>query len=348
VVEKNEADLSGPDLSGPDLSEALETVEKYLLGEEPTLTRVQVAEQAGVPIEVAQELWRLLGFAQQADDAVAFTSADVQALELTHDLVKLGILSPDRQAALVRTWGRSFARLAEWQTTLLTDLALESDDPVGQVQELAAEVLPRVESLQNYVWRRHLASAGARLMAGDSGGSNTSKLAVVFVDIVGFTSRSKEMGDSELVQWIEYFEAECSGLVVDHGGRVIKNIGDEVLFVAEDVAEAAKAALTMTARGSDADDDFPEVRAGMAYGDVVSRLGDVFGPTVNIASRLTSVARPGAVLIDRGAHDALTGDTSDQDHDEREHGGFSFRRMRRTSVKGYSRLQSWVLRRTKG
>ena len=67
----------------------------------------------------------------------------------------------------------------------------------------------------------------------------------------------------------------------------------------------------MTARGADPDDGFPEVRAGVAYGDVVSRLGDVFGPTVNIASRLTSIARPGAVLIDQGAHDALTGDTAD-------------------------------------
>ena len=328
-----------------DLSEALETVEQHLLGEAPTLTRVQVAEQAGVPIEVAQELWRLLGFAEQADDAVAFTQADVRALEHTHDLVNLGILSPDRQAALVRTWGRSFARLAEWQTTLLTDIALESDDPAAQITELASEVLPRVEALQSYVWRRHLASASARLMASDSAGSNTSRLAVVFVDIVGFTSRSKEMGDSELVSWIEYFEAECSGLVVDHGGRVIKNIGDEVLYVADDVASAAEAALTMTARGSDPDDDFPEVRAGIAYGDVVSRLGDVFGPTVNIASRLTSVARPGSVLLDRGAHDALTGDTSDEDDDVREHGGLRLRRMRRTSVKGYARLQSWVLRR---
>ena len=154
---------------------------------------MQVAEQAGVPLEVAQELWRLLGFAHQPDDAVAFTQADVQALEYTHDLVKLGILSPDRQAALVRTWGRSFARLAEWQTRLLTDIALESDDPVGQVTDLASEVLPRVEALQDYVWRRHLASAGVRLMASDSAGSDTSRLAVVFVDIVGFTSRSKEI-----------------------------------------------------------------------------------------------------------------------------------------------------------
>jgi len=340
----------------PDLSEALDTVERYLLGDAPSLTSIEVCERAGVPLEAAQELWRLLGFPHQPDDAVAFTPADVQALEYTRDLVELGVLSPERQAALVRTWGRSFARLAEWQTRLLTDVALESPDPVLQVADLASEVLPRVEALQGYVWRRHLASAGNRLMASDAAGSDTARLAVVFVDIVGFTSRSKELTESELVQWLEYFEAECSGLVVDHGGRVIKNIGDEVLFVADDAAAAADAALIMTARGSDPHDDFPEVRAGLAYGDVVSRLGDVFGPTVNVASRLTSVARPGSVVIDSGAHDALTGDMKDpedpedsgdaEDPDEREHAGFSFRRMRRTSVKGYSRLQSWALRRS--
>src|SRR4029079_6433020 len=110
---------------------------------------------------------------------------------------------------------------------LLTDVALESPDPVQQVGALASEVLPRVDALQSYVWRRHLASAGNRLMASDAAGSDTSRLAVVFVDIVGFTSRSKELSDTELVEWLEYFEAECSGLVVDHGGRVIKNIGDE-------------------------------------------------------------------------------------------------------------------------
>ncbi|WP_230486900.1 adenylate/guanylate cyclase domain-containing protein [Nocardioides anomalus] len=317
----------------PDLSEALDTVERYLLGSAPTLTSVQVSEQAGVPLEVAQELWRLLGFAHQPDDAVAFTEADVQALRYTHDLVQLGILNADRQAALVRTWGRSFARLAEWQTRLLTDVALESDDPVGQVTDLASEVLPRVEALQDYVWRRHLASAGNRLMASDAAGSDTSRLAVVFVDIVGFTSRSKELTDAELVGWIEHFEAECSGLVVDSGGRVIKNIGDEVLYVAEDLRAAAEAALTMTARGADPDDEFPEVRAGLAYGDVVSRLGDVFGPTVNIASRLTSIARPSSVLVDQGAHDALDGEP------------FELRRLRRTSVKGYAHLQPYVVRR---
>ncbi|GAB3246821.1 adenylate/guanylate cyclase domain-containing protein [Nocardioides dilutus] len=319
-----------------DLSAALDTIEELILGEVPHLTRAQVAERAGVPLEIARELWRLLGFAEHGDDDIAFTEADVQALGYTHDLMQLGVLSPERQAALVRTWGRSFARLAEWQTRLLTEVALEGDDPVEQVASLTGEVLPRLETLQSYVWRQHLAKASRRMLTTDSLGSDVSQLAVAFVDIVGFTSRSKELSDVELVAWIEFFEAECSACVHDHGGRVIKNIGDEVLFVAEDLEATADAALTLTTRGTDEDDEFPAVRAGLAYGDVVARLGDVLGPTVNIAARLTSIARPGTVLVDDGAHQRLAAG---------EESSFAFRRLRRTSVKGYERLQPWALRR---
>ncbi len=332
---------------------ALETIEEYLLGESPTLTRVEVAERAGVPLEVATQLWRLLGFANQTDDAVAFTHSDVEALVLTHELMKLGILGPDSQSALVRTWGRSFARLAEWETTLLADVAVSGPDPEARLAELAAEVLPRVESLQTYIWRRHLASASSRMFAVQSAGSAVTDLAVGFVDIVGYTSRSKSLDETELVAWLEHFEDVATGIVVDHGGRIIKTIGDEVLFVADDPAAAAEIALLLTERGGDDDDRFPAVRAGLAYGEVVSRLGDVFGPVVNVASRLTALARPGAVLVDGGAYEVLSGrsqaDEGDTDPDEREGedptSAYRFRRMRRTPVKGYSRLQSWVLRR---
>ena len=332
----------------PDLSEALEVLESFLLGEPPSLTRVEVAEQAGVPLEVAHELWRLLGFPTQTDDAIAFTPADVQALRYTNDLMDLGILNADRQAALVRTWGRSFARLADWQTNLLTAVALESGaDPVETLGQMTQEVLPRVDALQSYVWRRHLVSAANRMLAVETPGSAVSDLAVVFVDIVGYTSRSRTLSERELVEWLEHFEGETLGLVVDSGGRIIKNIGDEVLFVADDVAAAADIALEMTRRGEDADDRFPSVRAGIAFGPVVSRLGDVFGPTVNIAARLTSVARPGTVVIDRGAYEALSGRT-DEGEDVPDHrddsSAYTFRRIRRVSVKGYSRLHAWSLR----
>lgn len=338
-------------------------VEQLLLGHAPHLTRIEVSERAGVPLELARELWRLLGFAETADDDVAFTEADVEALRLSAELTGLGVLGQDSQAALVRTWGRSFARLAEWQTTLLARVAAEHAageagadgdpaDPAGTVEAMAAlvaEVLPRVEQLQAYAWKRHLAGASSRLLAlsdqaasagPDAPGETVLPQAVCFVDIVGFTSRSKSLREAELVAWIEEFEHISSSVVVERGGRVIKNIGDEVLLVADDVATAAEIALEMLRRGDDPDDGFPAVRAGVAYGDVVLRLGDVLGPTVNIAARLTSLARPGTVLVDERAHERLVALDA-----ERDRAAYTFRRPQRASVKGYSRLQPWVLRR---
>lgn len=318
-------------------------IESFVLGSAPTLTRTEVAEQAGVPIEMAQELWRLLGFPQTEDDDVAFTEADVTALRLSHELMGLGILSPDSQAALVRTWARSFARLAEWETGLMAGIAgLQEGSPEEGLLALTEEVLPRVEELQTYIWRRHLASATSQLLATEDAGDAGVQLAICFVDIVGYTSRSKDLDEAELVSWIEHFENEVTGAVVDHGGRVIKTIGDEVLFVHDDARQAAEIALVLTARGEDPEDPFPSVRAGVASGTVVRRLGDVFGPTVNIAARLTSLARPGSVIADKGTHDLLC---SDHGQPETKAGDLVFRRLRRTAVKGYSRLDSWVVRR---
>lgn len=341
-------------------------IEKELLGGKRQYTRKQVAEKAGVSIELAEELWQQLGFPRTDDDDVAFTKADVTALKQTVELINMGILEAESQAALVRTWGRSFARLAEWQTTLLGSIALNADDPQKAVDELVGTVLPAVGTLQDYVWRRHLASAAQRLL-GDAGGTGEeSAKAVCFVDIVGYTSQSKTMADAELVDWVDNFEDEMTRQVVNAGGRLIKTIGDEVLFVTDDVHAAAEVALTVTEMGTDLEDQFPMVRAGIAFGSVVSRLGDVFGPTVNIASRLTSVARPGAVLVDRGAYEALTYDGPpetapdgtplakliDKATEElsdlspySEHGDYRFRRMRRVSVKGYRHLEPFVLRR---
>lgn len=299
-------------LGGVDVRSQIRGVEAVLLGGEPTLTRGEVAEEVGVPIQLAEELWHRLGFAHHAEDDVAFTEADVVALRLARDLVMLGILDAESQAAMVRTWGRSFARLAEWQTNLLARLALTADDPAERISELTDEILPRLEMLQSYIWRRHLVSAANRLLTptvadpdGTRPGDPTLPLAVGFVDIVGYTSRSRNLSEVELVTWVEGFEDAATTAVVDRGGRVIKTIGDEILYVTDDPVQAVEIALTLTEKGEDADDAFPSVRAGVAYGEVVTRLGDVFGSTVNIASRLTTLARPGTVVVDQGLQNIL-------------------------------------------
>jgi adenylate cyclase len=347
--------------------EPLDDLERHLLGGPRHLTRIEVAEQAGVSLEVAEELWGRLGFPHTADDDLAFTGRDVEALRTASDLVGMGILEPDSQAALIRTWGRSYARLAEWQTSLLAGIALADDDPLARLDQLLTDVLPRVGDLQDYIWRRHLENAAQRLLPQVDAADEQRSTAVVFIDIVGYTSRSRNLTEAELLDLVEVFEDETTQAVVTVGGRVIKTIGDEVLFVVDDVSAAVDAALELAARGEDDEDDFPRVRVGITYGPVTYRLGDVFGPTVNIASRLTSVARPGTVLVDRGAFDVLTGqdeppDTApdgtplarliDRAADElaeispfAEHGELRFRRLRRISVKGYRHLEPWVVRR---
>lgn len=286
-------------------------------------------------MDVANELWRSLGFPLPEQDDVAFADADVQALRLTQDLMRLGILNEERRAALVRTLGRSFARLAEWQASLLADVAAGPGGDPAAMLELADEVLPAVEALQSYIWRRHLTSVVTRGLVGGAGVA--APLAVGFVDIVGYTSRSKAMSDEQLVDWLEQFENECTALVVERGGQVIKTLGDAVLYVTDSALDGTLTALAITALGAAGDGRFPQVRAGVSYGEVVSRLGDVYGPTVNIAARLTSVARPDAVLVDEHAAKQLG------DADELE-----VTRLRRTAVKGYSRLQPYLVRAARG
>jgi adenylate cyclase len=363
-----DAGLAHPGPVEPGLAEpGLPDLEQVLLGGKLSLTRQEVADKAGVPLELAEELWGQLGFPHTADDDIAFNKFDVKALTQTAELVTLGILEPESQAALVRTWGRSYARLAEWQVSLLAGIALADDDPAARLDELVTRVLPNVERLQDYIWRRHLLSASQRLLPHAEAGEEDRAMAVGFTDIVGYTSQSKNLTESELVDLVELFEDETTRLVVAAGGRVIKTIGDEVLYVADDPHAGVDVALELTRRGEDGDDDFPRVRAGLAFGSVTSRLGDVYGPTVNIASRLTSVARPGTVLVDRGAFDALTG--NDQPPDTApdgtpltklldraageladlspyaDHGDLTFRRLRRVSVKGYRHLEPWAVRR---
>ena len=328
-----ETGLPAPEPALP--PDAGEVLESFLLGAAPSLTRVEVAQRAGVPLDLAVTLWHQLGFPHRDDDDVAFAESDVEALRLSADLVELGILPAESQAALVRTWGRSYARLAEWQTTLLAGLAVEGEDPASRLTSLAGDVLPRVEALQTYVWRRHLASAAQHLLEDAGALARTeTRLAVCFVDIVGYTTQSRSLDGAELVAWVDRFEHDTTALVVDHGGQVIKTIGDEVLFTVADPTAAVDVAHTLTARGDDGDDPFPRVRAGIAHGAVVRRLGDVFGSTVNAASRLTSAARPGSVLVDAGVHEALA-EAEDQ---------WRFRRLRRVSAKGFDHLEAWRVR----
>ncbi|MGA9715626.1 MAG: adenylate/guanylate cyclase domain-containing protein [Aeromicrobium sp.] len=307
---------------------------QYLFDGGPTLTQTQVAAQAGITLDQANAMWRYLGFPAVGAHEVVFTEADVEALKVVQRLTELGILDPEQLPQFVRSVGRSFSRLADWQTRLLLT-SMSRDDSTDQPPlDMLSEIIPMVEEVQGYIWRRHLLSTASRMALSGSASASHTTAVVGFVDIVGYTSRSRQMSSRALGEMVEWFERVVTDLVIEHGGQVVKTIGDEVLYQLTDEVEAALLALELVER-SETDERFPEVRVGTSRGPVLARLGDVYGPTVNLAARLTSLARPGRALVDSDLAAALRGDTEQ----------FRLRRMRRTSVRGYEHLEPWSLKR---
>ena len=309
-------------------------LEAAVLGAPVELTRDEVSELAGVPEVQARALWTAMGFPEVAPGERAFTRRDAEALRLAFELLDSGVFDLDTLLVLARAMGQGMARLAETHVGTLRGAAMELEpaEAVDAATAAATEVLPGLEQLVVHVWRRQLAAATARSVAA-FGHEGLPVLAVGFVDLEGFTRTSREWAVSDLERLLERFERETSLRVTQRGGRVIKTLGDAVLYVCDDVASAAEVALE-TVQAHTADPDLPAVRAGVALGPVLVRLGDVFGQPVNLASRLTDEARPGTVLVDLHAA-----------HELEQLPAYELVRLHSRSVRGYSSLRPHVLRR---
>jgi adenylate cyclase len=329
-VSEHEADKDRAGLPSP------ADIERELLGGERTHARAEVAQLSGVEIDHAVALWRALGFADVDDDAPAFTDRDVWALKTVDQLGKEGWLDDTMQVAMARALGQSMSRLADWQLAVIGPgmAAEDAGETAEQVTlERAEHLVPVVEELITYVWRRHLAAAAARALAVARDEFAARSMVVGFADLVGFTSLTRELDEGELAALVEQFESKASDLIAVGGARLVKTIGDEVLFTADTAAMGAEVALQLSEQLPQLD-RITDVRVGLAYGTVLSRLGDVYGEPVNLASRITSIARPGSVLVDRELASALEGDDR-----------WRLRRVPPRPVRGYSLLHPMRLRR---
>jgi adenylate cyclase len=286
--------------------------ERALPGEEPELTAAEVAQQVGIPIDQARRLFRTLGFAEHGD-ARAYTAADVAALRILAHSPEDGPVDLDIALNVARGIGITMARLADWE---VGEIVQHADDglPDGQHADdpgawVAAQLGERFESLLVYAWRRHLAAAVARMesVRALDDDPHTTDLSVGFADIVGFTALSNEVSRERIGELVEVFEARCGDVIAREKGRLIKSMGDAVLFVNDDPMAAfttAEGIINVIGR----DPRMPDVRVGLATGGVVLRLGDVFGPPVNLAARLTQVARRNRIIVDHATADLLPAD----------------------------------------
>lgn len=308
-------------------------VEEAVLGAPRRYTRRELHELTGLHEERASRLWRSMGFAGTGDQDVVFTDTDLGALRRLEQLAGTGLVSPDLQYAVIRSMAQAMAGLAGWQVELLQQVLRESRAAGREWPLDLRTLLGALEALQNYVWRRHLAAAAGRLLASAPDEADLRTLVVGSSDLVGFTRTARRLSPTELIGLVELFHGIAAHVVADHRGRIVKTVGDAVLFVTDRPEDAAALALDLTER-TVAASGLPELRTGLALGPTLTRFGDIYGEVVEHATRLCTHARPGRVLVDQGLATRLDGDPR-----------FRLRLRRPLVDRGYPRLPAWGLRR---
>lgn len=277
-------------------------LERAILGETPHLDAEAVGASSGADPELMARLWRALGFPELHGEML-LTDADVRAVSTLVSLVEKGVIDTDTALNMTRAVGQTMARLADWETATLVPALMRErahQSRLDAAVDLVGRMGPPFEAMLVYAWRRHLAAAAARIEALGAADEEltTTDVTVGFADLVAFTALSNEMGEGRIGDVVEKFENRVHDVIAVHAGRAIKSLGDSVLFVTGDAVRAldiAMAVIEVIGR----DSRMPDVRLGLASGSVVVRLGDVFGPPVNLAARLTTVARRNRVIIDQ-------------------------------------------------
>jgi adenylate cyclase len=284
-------------------------LDRMLLPGEQRYDVNEVAERAGVDVDTAVRLWRALGFPDVTPGIPAFTDDDVEVLrraaQYAEPVDMVGLL---RRARVISS---ALARVAAVEAEIfaeeLQELRRAGVDEADAAQRLLQDVdWDTVQELLDYVHRVQLRAALWRRLA--LGSDTMVDLTIAFADLSGYTELTEQLEPARLVQLVSRWETLAHDTVAECGARIVKTIGDEVMFVglADTVARAALA-LVRRARGYP---ELPAVRSGVARGPVLARDGDFYGPVVNLASRLTDLAEPGTVLASASVRAALEKDTS--------------------------------------
>ncbi|GAA1898563.1 adenylate/guanylate cyclase domain-containing protein [Lapillicoccus jejuensis] len=343
------SDALAPDPDPDDIAAAL-------LGRPRSLGRRDVSAGAEVSLLSARKLWHALGFPVVTNDDPVFTEADVYALRSVARMVREGDMDETTVLAHTRAFARTADRLAAWQVQLVAESIAGDDedlDPadaalgtgplavpdVATAKAVAVRLVDLVDELEPllvYAWRRHLTDAISRMIqdAEPSVDEHGMWRHIGFADLVSFTSVVRRLSERQLAELVKRFEILTSDIVTAHGGRIIKTVGDEILFSNREAAPAAATALDLV-DAMTGDEVLPEVRVGMAAGPVLSRLGDIFGTTVNRASRLTAIAHPSAVVVDSRMAAELDSVS-----------GFALRPLRRRALRGVGEVKPYVLLRS--
>jgi adenylate cyclase len=318
-----------------------ETLSAALLGR-PELSAVDIAERTGVSPAQARRFWQALGFPRVATDDRVFTQKDGDMLRAAVAILEHETLEIEVLLQMTRATGQALARVASMHAlsianeivTVMRAQDMAEKDRADAIATLGESLLRSYEPFIGYIWRRHMLAAIMQTIATANDRASGEETGTVgFADLVDFTATSQQLSEHELAQMVERFEQIGYDHIPDRGGRVVKILGDEIMFTNPDIHAAADTALAL-AEACEADALVPDVRVGLALGPMLAWEGDVYGNTVNLASRLVGIANPGTVLLSYELGQRLNTDAA-----------FSVHEIRETKLKGIGRTKLWVLRR---
>jgi adenylate cyclase len=277
-----------------------------VIGGRARYTAAEIAQRGEVAEDFLIAVRRAMGLPIAAPEEAVYTEADLEAVRMSHVAHAAGI-SDEEILDLMRTLGRGLAQAAETMRTLTLRLVLEpgvsEHDLARRYADAASQLSPMLGPLVTNLLNLHLrqmAQSEALSAAERSGGqlAGSREIAVCFADLVGFTRLGEEVPPDELAHKAVRLEALTSE-VIDAPVRLIKTIGDAAMLTSLEPEPLLDAALSLLDAAEAEGDDFPQLRAGIAIGPALSRAGDWFGRPVNLASRITSLARPGSLLAER-------------------------------------------------
>src|SRR3954454_6289521 len=277
----------------------------------PRHTTRDVAREAGMPLAKLEAMRRAHGLPVPDPDAVALSDLDVEAIRTANAFRAAGV-SDEQILRAIRVFGRGMAQAAGTLRAIGLELALEPGSSEAELAQRFAErsamVAPVLGPMLEQMLRLHLRHAvGLEALGADERAAGTLPAArdvgVAFADLVGFTRLGEEVPPAELgavAERLEVLAADVARAPV----RLVKTIGDAAMLVSADVGPLLECALDLHAAAAAEGDEFPPLRVGVARGPAVARAGDWYGRPVNLASRVTGIARPGSVLATRDVRDA--------------------------------------------
>jgi adenylate cyclase len=271
---------------------------------ERTITVDEAARRVDLAPELLVRVWLALGFPPPPDGEPTLNEDDLGLLEAFH--VLLDLFEMDAALQFTRVLGSSIARIGEAAVSsflvnvegrLLTDGAGEAER--AKASTASAELAQGLPDLFRGLYRRHVELSVERSrVTQDHKAFGTFHLTVGFCDLVGYTAWSRSLAASDLARAVNTFEQAAHELITTAGGRLVKSLGDAVLFTTTTPEVAAAIALDLTAFVV-ADPVLTELRSALATGEVVGRDGDYYGPVVNLAARMVKETAPGTVVSDQ-------------------------------------------------